>query len=336
MPDHLPSTIIGCLLDVSGSMRDALETGRSDKRVIERLRAVLRAALKLAQAEQRRDPGALMFVGAFGLAAENPSVVDLCGVIDALTAGHKDDQTGHNLLIALANEHNQKHIAEYIRTKLTYDQARIVYIHLQRHQDRITEFVKAIPSPREIQDLRTGSKLVGVAAGMTIAALLTGGASLVADSGLVAGQATGAAVEDRAVDNSKAMEVVCCICKEWLQDFEDLVPRRVGAVVTLLEQLQNIRTARHNDPESESDTLLNTLREHIYGRTPMRDALSQSLEVFRKDRTAKQRVLVLVSDGISTDGDPLPPARDLQQEKVVIATVYLTSDRDVPRRCLHD
>jgi hypothetical protein len=68
----------------------------------------------------------------------------------------------------------------------------------------------------------------------------------------------------------------------------------------------------------------------------MRGALSQSLEVFRKDRAAERRVLVLVSDGLSTDGDPLPPARELQREKVVIATVYLTSDQDVPRRCLHD
>jgi hypothetical protein len=345
MPDHSPGTIVGCLLDASGSMRDALETGHSDKRAIERLRAVLCAALKLAQAEQRRSPGALMFVGAFGLAAEDPSVVDLCGVIDALVAGRKDDQAGHDLLIALANEHNQEHISEYIRTKLTNDQARIVYIHLQRHQDRIAEFVKAIPPPEKIQNLRTGSKVAGVAGGMTIAVLLapfTGGASLVAaagvgaGAGLVAGQATGAAVEDRAVDNSEAMELARCICKEWLQDFEDLVPRRVGAVITLLEQLQNIRSTHNDDPESKSDTLLNTLREHIYGRTPMRDALSQSLEVFQKDHTAERRVLVLVSDGVSTDGDPLPPARDLQREKIVIATVYLTSDRDVSRRCLHD
>ena len=54
MPDHPPGIVVGCLLDVSGSMCDALETGHSDKRAIERLRAVLRAALKLAQAEQRR------------------------------------------------------------------------------------------------------------------------------------------------------------------------------------------------------------------------------------------------------------------------------------------
>ena len=67
MSERSPNTVFGCLLDVSGSIREALESGRSDERAIERLRAVPRAALKLAQAELRRDPQALPFVGVFGL-----------------------------------------------------------------------------------------------------------------------------------------------------------------------------------------------------------------------------------------------------------------------------
>ena len=47
MTDRSPTAVVGCLLDVSGSMRQALEAGRSDERAIERLRAVLSAALKL-------------------------------------------------------------------------------------------------------------------------------------------------------------------------------------------------------------------------------------------------------------------------------------------------
>ena len=42
-----------------------------------------------------------------------------------------------------------------------------------------------------------------------------------------------------------------------------------------------------------------------YGSTPMRDTLSRSLAAFRKHPIAEKRVLVLVSDGFSTDGDPL-------------------------------
>ena len=87
MSDRSPATVIGCLLDVSGSMHEVLETGSSDERAIERLRAVLCAALKLAQAEHRRNPHALVFVGVFGLNrdADCLPVVDLCGVVDGLS-----------------------------------------------------------------------------------------------------------------------------------------------------------------------------------------------------------------------------------------------------------
>jgi hypothetical protein len=102
MSDRSPATVIGCLLDVSDSMHEALETGCSGESAIERLRAVLCTALKLAQAEHRRDPHALMFVGVFGLNrdADCPPVVDLCG---GLLDGRDDHRTGHELLIALAN-----------------------------------------------------------------------------------------------------------------------------------------------------------------------------------------------------------------------------------------
>lgn len=45
---------------------------------------------------------------------------------------------------------------------------------------------------------------------------------------------------------------------------------------------------------------------------------------------------MFVSDGDSTDGDPLPLARKLQQENVTIAAAYLTGDRAVPHRRLYD
>src|SRR4051812_37082459 len=77
------TSVVGCLLDVSGSMRAALEAGRAtpNEPGTERLRAVLRAALKVAQAEQRHDPGALVFVGAFGLRTDEgcPPTIDLVG-----------------------------------------------------------------------------------------------------------------------------------------------------------------------------------------------------------------------------------------------------------------
>jgi hypothetical protein len=137
MSDNARTRVVGCLLDVSRSMREALESDRSDERAVERLLTVLRATLKIAQAEQRHDPDALVFVGLFGLDTDTnlgcPSGVDLCSVTEALVGDGLDRGSGHELLIALANKENRPNIAKYIRTKLTNDEARIPNAHLQRH-----------------------------------------------------------------------------------------------------------------------------------------------------------------------------------------------------------
>ncbi|KAJ5306775.1 hypothetical protein PENANT_c003G11605 [Penicillium antarcticum] len=96
-------TLVGCLLDVSGSMRKVLETGRSGECAADRFHAVLRAALNIARKEQQCNSKIKMFVGAFDLdrQAGYPPTVDLCGVAKALLEGvDRDDRSGHDLLIA--------------------------------------------------------------------------------------------------------------------------------------------------------------------------------------------------------------------------------------------
>jgi hypothetical protein len=328
------TTVIGCLLDVSDSMREALEIGRSDERAIERLRAVLRAGLKIAQAEHRRDPHALMFVGVFGLRSKYPPVVDLCGVLDMLLGGYQDHKTGHDLLIALANTNDLKHITQYIRTKLTDDGARIVNMYLRRHPERLAEFVNAIPPPETLHTLRMGGQIAGRGA-MALAGFLVLGNPGALDGGM-AGNAVAAIVEDHAVDNSEAMELAHRICDEWLQEFATLVPRPVADVIQLLQRVQEHPTAGGGGGSNDANALLEMLRKYMYGSTSMREALSLSLDVFRKQPNAERRILVLISDGDSTDGDPVPIARKLQQANITLAAIYLTSNRGATRLRLYD
>jgi len=106
------------------------------------------------------------------------------------------------------------------------------------------------------------------------------------------------------------------MCNEWWLDLANFVPCPVGNVVDLLQRLQEHPVANGNGGGEEpgNHSLLDTLCPYMYGYTPMRDALSKSLAAFREHPVAEQRVLVLVSDGISTDGDQLPLARELRQE----------------------
>ncbi|EAU36755.1 conserved hypothetical protein [Aspergillus terreus NIH2624] len=284
------STLVGCLLDVSGSMRKVFETGRADDRAVDRFHAVLGAALQIARKEQQSDSKAKMFVGAFGLdrQAGYPPTVDLCGIVKALLGEiGQDDRSGHELLIEVANENHLAHITEYIQSKLTDTVARIVHACLRRHPERICEFIDAIPSAeqtllsqRKKDELKSGIK--------TIFKPLTpvGGATL-------------AETANSGVDK----------CGDW-----ELQLHATGA-----------RTC-----------LSATIEEFMYGDTPMRDALNQSLAVFRENAEFGQRVLVLMTDGYGTDGDPSHIASELRAERVTLAGVYLTNDRHVAQRRLYD
>ena len=79
--------------------------------------------------------------------------------------------------------------------------------------------------------------------------------------------------------------------------------------------------------------LLEPIKPYIFGETPMCKALNDAHTVFVKTN-ASPRVLFLLSDGISTDGDPLPIAQRLRDQLgVIIVTCFLTSEHiDNPRR----
>lgn len=171
-----------------------------------------------------------------------------------------------------------------------------------------------------------------------------GGATICAFAGplgIVVGLSLGAGgiagtefAKNRIVDNSGAMKLARRICDEWLLDFKDLIPRPILDVVPLLERLQDHPSA--GKKEAGGRTLLDELRPHMYGWTPMRAAMSKTLAVFREHPDIEQRALVMISDGNSTDGDPLPLADELKQENVTIAGVFLTNDNTISRRRLHD
>ncbi|KAF5483028.1 hypothetical protein CGCS363_v015064 [Colletotrichum siamense] len=316
-------------------MHEALETDGFDERATDRLSAVLRAALKLAQSERHHNPDASVFIGVFGLDTDDgyPPAIDLCEVASALLGPSAEHRSGHDLLIARANAEGVPHVKKYILGKLTENEARIVDTYLQRHRDKIKDFVDAIPTEDEIHATRKEAELAVMAAGVCFGLLLgpVGVVAGTAGGGLI-GKAAADKVEDLGVENSEALKLARSMCKEWLKDFTKLTPRPVGEVVGLLERLQE-------RPEAEEETanpnLLDTLRRYIYGRTPMRHVLKLSLETFKRHSDAERRVLILISDGLSSDGNPLSLARRLRKAQVDIATVYLTSNPDAAQRSLY-
>lgn len=75
--------------------------------------------MQLARAEQKHDPDAVLFVGVFGLDADQgcPASIDLCSAIEGALAGDGADEglDGRQLLIRLANRRSRSHIKRYIQ-----------------------------------------------------------------------------------------------------------------------------------------------------------------------------------------------------------------------------
>ncbi|KAF5656985.1 hypothetical protein FCIRC_13419 [Fusarium circinatum] len=337
MPDATPQIVVGCLLDVSGSMRNALEPSQSNEPAGDRLRAVLRAALKLAKAERQQNSNAFMFVGVFGLKTSkehlSPQAADLCGIADAFLNESGNNSSGHDLLIARANANNVSYISKYIKTKLTCREARIVDAHLKLHPDQVQQFIDAIPPEAEANALRLSSRIgcsaLGAVLGLTL--MLVPGVGQAFGAASVVGSVSGSAVP-AAVSSVTAGLAGLRAGSEFAESVEESRVDRSEALDQWLDH--EVRDSR-NVSEDDNNSLFDAIGQYMYGLTPMCYALQKAMDAFRGRLGAKRRVLVLISDGISTDGDPSTAAEDLRNEGVSIATINLTDDRSSTRRALH-
>ncbi|KAJ4203448.1 hypothetical protein NW759_015124 [Fusarium solani] len=206
-------------------MHQTLESGRGDERAVERLRAVLRAAVKLARGEQQHDPDALLFVGVFGLdtSKEAPPSIDLCSAIEGLMSTD-GQQNGHHLLIQPANRRGRSHITKYIQTKLKEHEARIIHNYLMRNPHMVEEFANAIPSSFSVIAGINAAKTVGDFAGSF-------GFGFISET------------IDNTTENSEAMVMARKILTDWLNEFQKFRPRKIESVISLLEQIGGDDTA---------------------------------------------------------------------------------------------
>ncbi|KAM0554019.1 hypothetical protein ACHAPJ_007094 [Fusarium lateritium] len=141
---------------------------------------------------------------------------------------------------------------------------------------------------------------------------------------------------DKRTDDSDAMKMARKILTHWLNAFQNFKPRKIESAISLLEQIdgQMDYDSRSRTGDGQN-TLLDSLRHHMYGGTPMRKSLQKAMEVLRSC-SAQQQVLVLVSDGHSTDGDPLPLPRELRDKNVTMVTVFLTNSTSAAEKRLYD
>ena len=113
-------------------------------------------------------------------------------------------------------------------------------------------------------------------------------------------------------------------------------PRPVREITEKLELLGDLSTTSSQSLHGWIDELIEQIRPYIYGGTPMCKALSSAQTIF-KDCKEEQKVLCMISNGMSGDGDPREIAQSLREMDVIIATCFLTSDHiEKPRRLIYE
>ena len=155
-------------------------------------------------------------------------------------------------------------------------------------------------------------------------------------------------LEERTMKMSNAYtfieEVISDVSVSFLESLaKEIKPRSVRRVSKWMRELI-ARPLREDESAASAEQamhgniqkMVDKMAPFIYGQTPMRTAMDKVLQVFKKADADITKVLFIISDGKSTDGDPLPIAQELHALGVRIVTCYLTSDHIDNQKCLLD
>ena len=338
------SFLIGVLVDVSGSMKEAFALDKSVTGRVERTHAIITTLNRIAKnaiaVRERRDR---MFVGAFGL--EDISTCDLVSLLkfiseydskqkanmDELESARKDksedDQDrfnpaidhsdGLNTLIQFATERNAAHAERWIRKSLSEPQAGVLYTILSRDDELTQIFIDKLP-------------------GSTSSAILDATSTLFGSWG---------DVSPSTVENSELHDLVHEAVNRFAKvtaylkqpQIRKPVPRPVEEVSDLLDKLLDATHESSSKHTEESSTTIKKLFDYIkpfiFGGTPMAEALRHAKEIFDVAKE-DQKILFILSDGSSGDGDPFPVTEELRKSGVAIIGCFLTSNHIVHPKSL--
>ena len=101
-------------------------------------------------------------------------------------------------------------------------------------------------------------------------------------------------------------------------------PRTVKDVSDMLDILLK---GQQSPSSSHVEEIIDSIKPYIYGKTPMVKAVMGAKEIFDDIKTEiNPKILFILSDGFSTDGDPALVAQKLKHSDVIIVTCYFTSE----------
>ncbi|XP_062499848.1 uncharacterized protein LOC134177130 [Corticium candelabrum] len=323
----MAESMIGIVLDVSNSMESAYALDRSHDASVERTRAILTTTISILKREAvypRRQES--VFASIFGL-RKSVKTCDLFAMLEHLKRVREErdihiPEDGYEAMSALATEHGAPHAIKWIREHLSREEAATLYREITRTTvdggswalSTVRDTMKRLPSERFQLLVNNVDKKVSKA------------------SQAIARRSDAYRNAKRIIEDFNSDKLI----EDVLRRMEHPKARPVQEVSTLLDDLLQVElpSAPSSSLHDRIRELLKPIKPYILGLTPMCKALKHATDMFKE--TTRTRVLFILSDGDSTDGDPHEIAQQLHQLDVIIVTCFLTSNRiDNPRRLLY-
>ena len=315
--------LFGVLLDVSGSMRSAYAVDSSHDASVERIHAIFTTIINIVKREVfRHDRDEKIFASAFGISHVS---TDTCNLLHLLELLRDSPDDGYQALIDLAKREGVAYRIEPwindIKENLSSVEAKLLYAVVQQKPSLLRELSQLIPSAIA----QTGLNVYEGGA-MVFNILTLGIANLSAE-----------AHDHRKekITSSDAYKRAQQIIGETLK--KPLDPKPIQDVSKMLDDVLSVGHASTQSLNKKIHKFVEVIKPFIFGYTPMCKAMKEALAVFEVTKIGGCKdILFILSDGSSTDGDPLPIAKKLRCMDVVIATCFLTSDSISNPKMLYD
>lgn len=308
-------------------MRNALKVSDVNSDQVQRVQALLSIVTKVVSKETlRHQPDDTIFVELFGLDS-----IDTCDFISLLESlPHVDpmgnyEGDGYERLIKLAKQHKADHVEPWIRKHLSVSDAAILHAILAQCPDKLSELVSKIPD-KTTTEVAKKSGFAAVLPALLVGGFTPAGIAIALVTGYLSQRAVNNQIDNSAED-SKALKLARRYIKQVvdkvLKRFDSVsCPRLVASVSALLDNIIGNSHSSENQMQ-RMRALLEMIQPFIFGGTPMVSALKHATSIFTKT-LSYHKILVIISDGEASDGDPVALVQQIPGD-VVVVTCYLTS-----------
>lgn len=330
--------LAGVLVDVSGSMSDALQLDvKLEDQPVTRAQSIFSTIINIVENEGGFVENEEMFALAFGLQVQGIDTCDLLALLDDVRRLDKEYKTtGHTRLTELMKNNGAPYAGKFIEKYLSQQVAGNLFETFSQNRTLLRDTIDKLP-----KICKNGAAYYayssGKSASATIRNIFSRPAQNVAlvstpqDGNIDYEETLAKKYIEEAIESSAPIKLNTMLKpKKWL----------LNDVVTLLREVSN---SSSNSPLSEQkrltaselSNLVNAIKPFIYGDTPMCKALGFALETLRSNNHAT-KVLFVLSDGEAKDGNPVTLATQLHSDVTVFTCLLTSKNIDEPRRLYDD